>query len=190
MHPVLCSFGSLTIYSYGVFVALAVLVSWIYARALSSKLRVSSPLAADILFILFTSGILGARIFYVAQRWADYSSQPWRAFALQEGGLVWYGGFFGALLAGYFFLHWKHEPKIFWADFFACIVPLAHGIGRLGCFFNGCCYGKYLGQATRHPVQLYEVVLLGLLAAATYQQMTRAYRPGRVVTTYFIPIEY
>ncbi len=187
MHPVLAELGSVTIYSYGAFVALAVAVSWVYARWLSRRLQVSAALAADVLFIGFSAGVLGARLFYVAQRWSEFSSQPWRAFALQEGGLVWYGGFFGGLLAGATFLHLKRQPKIFWADFFACILPVAHGIGRLGCFMNGCCHGKFMNdQTTHHPVQLYETFFLTGLSIALFVVLTRFYKKGRVLASYLV----
>src|SRR3989338_4552597 len=100
MHPTLFQIGSFTIYSYGFFVALAMMLAFFAAQGQAKALKVSAGTATDLLFLLFVSGVIGARLFYIAQNFGDYQKDFWRIFSLREGGLVWYGGFIAAVLAG------------------------------------------------------------------------------------------
>ncbi len=157
MHPVLFKFHGITLYSYGFCVALAVTLALLILIKQAPAKRLPANTAIDLLFILFVAGVVGARIFYVIQHLEDYRVHWVSVFWVQEGGLVWYGGFVFALLAGFFYCRRHHLAVLAWADLFAPLLSLAHGIGRIGCFLNGCCYGK-----DGHPVQLYES--FGLLA--------------------------
>lgn len=180
MHPVLLEWGSVTLYSYGLFVALAVGAAFLYTQK-----RAPSGVGGDLLFILFIGGIVGARLFYVLQHWGDYAGRSLRIFWIAEGGLVWYGGFLGAILAGGFYAKIKRESVWKWADFFSPVLPLSQGIGRAGCYLNGCCYGKFWADGvTRHPVQLYEMALLFLLALFLFLVSFRKRREGAVFATY------
>ncbi|MBI4432888.1 MAG: prolipoprotein diacylglyceryl transferase [Candidatus Omnitrophica bacterium] len=178
MHPIFFQAGPITVYSYGVFVALAALAAFWYVR-------LKKPQAADLLFLLFISGILGARIFYVVQHWDDYWSQPFHFFWLWEGGLVWYGGFIGALAAGILYARAHGQSAWSWADFFAPILPVSQAIGRVGCFLNGCCFGKLRADGVaRHPAQLYEMALLLLLGLFLFFMASRKHKEGMIFAAY------
>ncbi len=150
--------------------------------------------AADLLFALFIFGILGARAMYIWQNWHDYSYDLWAVFRLQEGGLVWYGGLFGGLLLGTLYTLWRRWPILKLCDFFAPIAALAHGIGRIGCFFNGCCYGKrtesFLGvhfpgeSYAKIPTQLYEALGLFAVSAVLFLYARKKRREGSVLWLY------
>jgi phosphatidylglycerol:prolipoprotein diacylglycerol transferase len=196
MHPVFFQIGSFTVYSYGLFVALAMGISfWICDRR-AAGLGLERSMVADMIFLLFISGVAGARIFFVLQHFSDYTQEPWRIFFLQEGGLVWYGGFFLASICGAFYAMRRHWPLLSLCDFFSPVLPLAHAVGRLGCFFNGCCYGRFTSSKwgmtfpfeshPRIPIQLYESALLLFLSLLLFFLSTRKKRPGEIFTIYII----
>lgn len=195
MHPILVQVGGVTFYTYGLFVALAVIVSFVYVCALARRSGLPAQDAADLVFLFFVSGVIGARFFYVIQHWPDYAADPLRALRLQEGGLVYYGGFFFASGAGFVYGQIRGWPVLRWADIFAPVLALAHAIGRLGCYFNGCCYGRPAPKGwgvvfqpdnvTRVPVQLFESAALVLLSAYLVGRLKKDYgRDGRVFAAY------
>jgi phosphatidylglycerol:prolipoprotein diacylglycerol transferase len=179
MHPVLFKFHGLTLYSYGLCVAIAVtLALWLSARRAKSR-GLSPSAAVDLLFIAFLGGIAGARVFYVLQHLPEYRPNWMSVFWIQEGGLVWYGGFIFAALSGAFYCRRSRLPVLIWSDLFAPVVALAHGIGRIGCFLNGCCYGK-----NGLPAQLFESAGLFLIAGLLFMAVPQKARAGRVTAWY------
>jgi phosphatidylglycerol:prolipoprotein diacylglycerol transferase len=170
MHPVLFSLDSLTVYSYGFFVALAVVLVFVIGEKRAILLGIPQSVAVDLIFLLFVAGVIGARLFFVMQHFRDYQDNMWKIFSLQEGGLVWYGGFLTAASAGFLYARWRKWSVLKLCDFFAPLLPLAQAVGRAGCFLNGCCYGVVTRlpfgvlfpdeSATRHPTQLYETFFL------------------------------
>lgn len=126
--------------------------------------------------------VLGARLYFVAQNDPlAYLTEPWRIFAVWEGGLAFFGGVFGGTLAGWAYacLNGLSFPRV--ADLFAPAVPVGAAIGRVSCGLAGMDYGTpttlpwgvvYTNPASyapvdgvaRHPVQFYE--LAGDLAIA------------------------
>ena len=103
----------------------------------------ASDLVSDLGFYLLVSGLAGSRILYIFTRWKEeYASDPMRVFKIWEGGLVWYGGLIGATLVAWWFVR-KHKIAFLpYADVLVPGVALGHGIGRLGCFAAGCCFGN------------------------------------------------
>lgn len=97
--------------------------------------------------------ILGARVFYIIQNWSDYSSRPLQVFALWRGGLVFYGGFFGGTIGVGLYVYFKGIPVWKFLDATTPSIALGLFFTRIGCFLNGCCYGKPtdLPWAVRFP---------------------------------------
>ena len=108
MYPILFQFHRINLYSYGLFVAAAMVMSLILAERRAGRFGFEPGMVADILFVLFLAGILGARILYVSQNFEDYRGDLWAIFRVQEGGLVWYGGLFGAMFCGALYARWRH----------------------------------------------------------------------------------
>ena len=103
----------------------------------------ASELVSDLGFHLLVAGLIGSRVLYIITRWdAEYSREPLRVLRVWEGGLVWYGGLIAATLVAYRFVR-KHRIS-FWpyGDLLVSSASLGHGIGRLGCFAAGCCFGN------------------------------------------------
>jgi phosphatidylglycerol:prolipoprotein diacylglycerol transferase len=142
MNPIFLELGDLTIHWYGVFMALAfsaALINWIVIGR-----RRGWPLqdCSDLLFWVMIGGILGARINYVLADLETYSKDPLSALRIYEGGLIYYGGFVGAALSVLLLAKRRGIPLIAMLDFVVISVPLGHALGRIGCFMNGCCFGR------------------------------------------------
>jgi len=141
MHPILLKLGPITIYSYGVMVAIgfAVFTLLVYRRA--GKFNISRDKVIDLAILILVWGIIGSRLLYVLLNMSFYLANPIDIIKLSKGGLVWYGGFAAALFAGMIYL--KNNALDFWevTDLIAPYIALAQGLGRIGCYLNGCCYG-------------------------------------------------
>ncbi len=159
MHPIAFQFGSLTIHWYGVMIALAFLAGLWTATRRARHENISSERIADIVIWIMVGAILGARIVYVATYWKDeFAGQPLsEIFMIQHGGLVYYGGLIGATIAGVIYIRWKKLPLWKTADVLAPSIALGNVFGRIGCFLNGCCFGRVcsLPWAVRFPNQSY-----------------------------------
>ena len=188
MYPVLLKTPYFTIYSYGFCMALAVLLAWFISSKLSqhfSNRQTGSPYSAstatDLLFVFFASGIAGARLFYVLQHPGEYAGRWQAVLFLQEGGLVWYGGFLGGVACGLLYMKQRRIPILVWADLFAPVLALSHAVGRVGCYLNGCCYGR-----DGYPVQIYEAVLLCTISALLFVRLFRQKKEGEIFALYLI----
>ena len=197
MKPILFSFGALHLYSYGLSIAVGVLLSlFLMSRQARKEGFPKSDEVFDIAFAILVWGFLGARIFYVIQNFAYYSAEPLKIFAVWEGGLIFYGGAFAAVLG--FWLTVRKMHISFWKtlDFIAPYGALAHAFGRIGCFLNGCCFGKAcdLPWAVRfpglphavHPTQLYEAVFDLVLFAFLLKRRKRTRFEGEIGLLYFL----
>ncbi|MBI4353843.1 MAG: prolipoprotein diacylglyceryl transferase [Candidatus Omnitrophica bacterium] len=147
MHPILFTLGPITIYSYGVAMALAFLIAMtLAAHDARTSLKGLVPLHDATLLdwgaFVMIGGVVGGRLLYVLLNWDSYRTSPLEIFALWHGGLVWYGGLAGGILAQALFAARRHLSFLRITDQVAPVVALGHAIGRLGCFANGCCYGK------------------------------------------------
>ncbi len=197
MRPILFSFGAIHLYSYGFSIAFGVLLSLFLMRHRAAKEGFPKPDGVvDIAFAVLVWGFLGARLFYVIQNFSYYAAEPLKILAVWEGGLIFYGGAITALLG--FGLMVRKQKCPFWKtlDFFVPYVALTHAFGRIGCFLNGCCYGKScdLPWAVRfpeiphavHPTQLYEAFYDLLLFVFLIKRRKRARREGEISLLYFL----
>jgi phosphatidylglycerol:prolipoprotein diacylglycerol transferase len=171
MHPILLKLGSFEIRTYGVSIALAFLVSILLASRLAKKDGIKGDPILDIGLVSIICAVIGARILYVLIWWKDvYSLHPVDVFKVWEGGLVFYGGLIGAIIGCVVYIKKNSLPLLRLGDICMPFLALGHSIGRIGCFFNGCCYGAVndqcgvifpaIGDNRPHlPTQLYESAL-------------------------------
>jgi phosphatidylglycerol:prolipoprotein diacylglycerol transferase len=172
MYPVLIRFGALEIHTYGVLVAAGFLAGLALAQHRARCEGILAESIGDLGVWLIVSAMLGAKLFHIVFFWNDFIG-GWRESGLASlrAGFVFYGGFVGAAVTG--ILYARANGLAIWklADVFAPALALGHALGRLGCFFEGCCYGQacsapwavkfppphvHAGVAL-HPTQLYEV---------------------------------
>lgn len=173
MHPILIHFHGVTLYTYGLFLALGFLAAIWFTNRNARFYDIKSSDVSDLFFVILVSGIIGGRLLYVIINFDVFKASPLEIFKLWNGGLVFFGGFISAVAASIVTLKIKKLPFLKTADAIAPGAALGHGIGRLGCFFAGCCYGRQcdLPIAVRfshpdslaplhvplHPTQLYMV---------------------------------
>ncbi|MFH1074214.1 MAG: prolipoprotein diacylglyceryl transferase [Candidatus Firestonebacteria bacterium] len=146
MYPELFKIGSLTIYSYGVFVAIGFLAATYVAGLRAKKAGIPAERIVNVNIYSFLAGIIGARILYVLTELKYYMEFPGQILKIWEGGLVFYGGLIGGVL---FYLGYVKKQKLdalLVADTVIPAVALGQAIGRLGCFMRGCCYGRETGR--------------------------------------------
>jgi phosphatidylglycerol:prolipoprotein diacylglycerol transferase len=96
----------------------------------------------DLCFYILVAAIVGARILYVLINWSAFRHDPFEIVRIWHGGLVFYGGFIGALIAALWYIKRKGLPLLKTADIMAPSIAFGQFVGRIGCFFSGCCYGK------------------------------------------------
>jgi phosphatidylglycerol:prolipoprotein diacylglycerol transferase len=132
MYPILFSLGKISFYSYGFFVSIAFLASFIIIYQLNNK-KITAENLIDKLFIVLVAGIIGARLVYVAL-YPEFISHWWQALYFWQGGLVSYGGIFGGLLA-YIFIFKKDLCKNL--DILSVGFLIGLFFWRIGCTLAG-----------------------------------------------------
>lgn len=149
LHSISDSLPDVPLFSYGMMLFVAfVLCSWLASR-LCKREGIDPAAVLDLAVWMFVSGLIGARLTYVIQEWNQYFTSLeglWRIRAVWDGGLVFYGSVFGALI-GYAlayrrFLSKMYAPTLKMADVLAPCIALGLALGRVGCLLSGCCYGN------------------------------------------------
>lgn len=152
MRPVLSNVHllgrPLALHSYGVAVAVGFLLAIFFATRTAARRGGDPDGVRDLCFWLLISSLVGARLLFILTNLPQYARlcrdqhECFAALEVWQGGLVFYGGFFGALVFAIWYMRRRALP--FWrtADFLAPAVPLGQFFGRLGCFAAGCCWGK------------------------------------------------
>jgi phosphatidylglycerol---prolipoprotein diacylglyceryl transferase len=147
VFPRLFQFGNFGIPTYGVLVALGVLVGlWVSVRN-SEKQGIKAENAWDFGIAVVLAGIIGSKILYIILDWRSghvYGQNLREIFTLDtlQAGGVFSGGLLAAFIVAWWFLRKYHMPALATCDAFAPGLAIGHCIGRLGCFAAGCCYGK------------------------------------------------
>lgn len=189
VHPICFHIGAKAIYWYGVLGALAFLAASAHWSLLARWKGWSPSRGSDLAIWLVLGGLLGARLNYVAANLQYYLEDPWEMLRIDHGGLIFYGGIVGGFVMVLILSRRWQMPVLELTDFTLTGLPLAHAIGRIGCFLNGCCYGSvarlpwaiWMQGAYRHPTQLYE----SLANIMIYLLLLRLYlrRPSRGLPT-------
>ncbi len=195
MHPILFRLGPLTFYSYGFMIAAGFWAASFVLSRRAVQLGWDPGRIQNVALVALLAGLVGARIFYVLAEWESFQFNWLEIFRLDHGGLVYFGGLVGGLAGGLVAARAYRFPLLKAADCFMPPLVLAHAFGRVGCFLNGCCYGRYttlpvgvkfpnLGEWPRHPTQLYEAVFLLALFFFLRRLDQRDPKPGTVVLAY------
>ncbi len=186
MYPELIRLGSVVIHSYGFMIALAIVISSFMLYREAPREKIKPDLILEAILITAFSGLIGARLLYIAIHWNDYGNNLFSAIFSRFEGLSFYGALPVGVAALYY---WCNKRKINFlkiADLLAPYLALSYAFARIGCFLNGCCYGiqsslpwALPAQAgdpiLRHPVQLYAA--LGAIAIFIVLKVLRPYRP-------------
>ncbi len=177
IDPVFLEFGPLQFRWYGLMylIGLAAAYFLIKKKVASKGLAIKPDHIYDMVvygaFGVFLGGRIGYTLFY---NFSYYSQHPLKILAVWEGGMSFHGGLVGTIIALVWFSKQRGIPIYSVADLAASVTPIGLGLGRLGNFINGELYGRPTdvpwcmvfptgGPACRHPSQLYEAGLEGVL---------------------------
>jgi phosphatidylglycerol:prolipoprotein diacylglycerol transferase len=196
MHPIMFRLllpfhrGSFDIHTYGVLVAAGFLIGIAILARRARREGLPPEKISDLGVLLVVAGMAGGKLFHILFFWDEFIA-GWRAEGLHSlrEGFVFSGGFTVAALAAVVYLRSRRLPVAKIADLIAPCGAIGHALGRLGCFFNGCCYGKAcslpwavtfppphaMAGIPVHPTQLYEVIgnvalFFGLSAFAKHKR--------------------
>ena len=189
MHPILFELGNWPVYSYGVLLAAAYLLALQLAVWRAKRRGIDPNRVMDLGIWIIIAALVGAKLLLVVVDWDYYRSNPGEMFSLFRSAGVFYGGLVVATITGLVLIRRYKLPVWATADLYAPGIALGHVIGRMGCFFAGCCWGKptdlpwgitFTNPAAAinvgtplnvalHPTQLYEagaeLIILTLLLA-------------------------
>jgi phosphatidylglycerol:prolipoprotein diacylglycerol transferase len=212
MYPILADFG-IPLHMYGLMIAIGFLIVVNLIQRDARPLGISADDISSMSFGVLFWGVAGTRLLHIIMFPQDYSwNDPIGWIALWNGGLVFQGAIPAAILYAWLAMRKRGIPFWVMPDIVMPYVPIAQAFGRMGCFFNGCCYGVpsampwalsfppgspvagghpgILGSGWSmpvHPTQLYSVVLL-LGMAALMIFLRGRWRPflGYMFPLYFI----
>lgn len=197
MFPVLFSIGSLSISSFGVFLALGFLLGIFLIWRLARAWDLDEEKVLDLALLTFLGGMIGARIYFVIDNWQYFAASPINVILINKvPGFSFWGGFLGGWLTLYFFA--KRKRVDFWQLADIASLGLLGGLilSELGCFFGGCNAGipakaffavTQIGSlGKRWPVQLIEALLLTVVLLKIWSQATHFHQRGKIISLTFI----
>ncbi|UCD06368.1 MAG: prolipoprotein diacylglyceryl transferase [candidate division WOR-3 bacterium] len=205
MRPVLIEFGGIGIPAYGVMLAVSFLAALWYVKRKAPKFDISGVIIENLAFYIMLGVVIGGRLLYVAFHWEQYQNDFIGIFRIWEGGMMFFGGFLGGFLLGALYMRRQRIPISKIADLVAPSLGLGLFFTRIGCFFNGCCFGEPsalpwavrfppecvagaspIGTQALHPTQLYESVFGLALFFFLNNRLGRSERKGAVFAQFLI----
>lgn len=204
IDPIIFQLGPLAFRWYSLAYICGLLFAWRYMLHLAARSPdVASQKDVDDFLVWGTLGvILGGRIGYsLFYNFDYYASNPLVILQIWKGGMSFHGGALGVIIAGLVFVKRRGISPLRFADIVACATPVGLMLGRLANFINGELFGRVSdvpwamvfprgGSEPRHPSQLYEAILEGLilfivLAALSRNRIIRK-RPGVLLGTFLL----
>lgn len=146
MYPTLFKIGFLEIHTYGVFVAIGFFIGFQVLLGYAKKSRIPEAAVESLTFLVLLISIIGARLFYVLISFREFTGNPVDILKIWQGGLVFSGGFLAGAGTVIIFSIKRKIPVWKMVDIFAPALAVGHSLGRIGCFFAGCCCGQPTGS--------------------------------------------
>jgi phosphatidylglycerol:prolipoprotein diacylglycerol transferase len=199
--------GAITIYSYGVLLAAAYLGGLKLAMVRARARQLDQTRVLDLGIYIIISALVGAKLLLLVTDFQTYAQNPRELLSLARSGGVFYGGLIVAVGVALWYIRRIGLPLWTTCDVFAPGIALGHVIGRMGCLFAGCCYGKPTSlpwaitftdpfAATNvgtplnvplHPTQVYEAGAEALILVTLLATESRGRRfPGRTFWLYIL----
>ena len=187
IDPVFFHIGPLHFRWYGLMYVLSFIATYLFLRIETRRknLPLSADDISDMVFYGAMGVVLGGRLGYILfYNLSFYLANPLRVFAVWEGGMSFHGGMLGVFAAISIYATRKKLPFFLLIDMVAQCAPIGLGLGRIGNFINGELYGRQTtvawgiifpggGDLPRHPSQLYEAFLEGLVLFIVVQLAAR-----------------
>jgi phosphatidylglycerol:prolipoprotein diacylglycerol transferase len=199
IDPIAFHLGPLPVHWYGLMYLFGFVVGWwlLHLRARQDTAW-TKQYVADVIFYGALGTIVGGRLGYML--FYDFSAfihAPWIVVRLWDGGMSFHGGLIGVTVALWFYGRSIHKTVFEMTDFVAPIVPIGLGAGRLGNFINGELWGRVTdvpwamvypqaGPMPRHPSEIYEFLLEGVLLFLIVWFFSRKKRPLGSVSGLFL----
>src|SRR5437764_4821296 len=207
MYPRLFELGPVTVYTYGVLLAAAYLLGLRLAMVRARNRGLDATRVLDLGIYIIISALVGAKLLLLITDFQTFKNDPRELVTLARSGGVFYGGLILAVAVALWYIRRIGLPLWTTCDVFAPGIALGHVVGRFGCFFAGCCYGKpttvpwaitftdpFAAANTGtplnvplHPTQLYEAgaeaLILAILLAT--ERRGRPF-PGRTFWLYML----
>jgi phosphatidylglycerol:prolipoprotein diacylglycerol transferase len=207
VYPRLLELGPITVYTYGVLLAAAYLFGLQLARVRAKQRGLDANRVLDLGIYIIISALVGAKLLLLITDFKSFTADPRELLTLARSGGVFYGGLIVAVVVALWYIRRVGLPLWTTCDVFAPGIALGHVVGRFGCLFAGCCFGKPttrpwgitftdpfaaanvgtpLGVAL-HPTQLYEAgaELLILIVLLVTERKGRPF-PGRTFWLYML----
>lgn len=198
IDPVALALGPLTIHWYGLMYLVGFAGAWFLGRYRAKKIGWKVEEIDDLIFYAAMGVVLGGRIGYVLfYNFPAFTDNQLIIFKIWQGGMSFHGGLIGVGLSMFLFGR-KYKHRFFEViDFVVPLVPIGLGAGRVGNFINGELWGKPtdfslgmlvpgLGDLPRHPSQLYEAALEGVVLFLLLWVYSSKPRPTMAVTGLFL----
>jgi phosphatidylglycerol:prolipoprotein diacylglycerol transferase len=207
MYPTLIELGPLTVYTYGVLLAAAYLLGLQMAMKRGQARGLDQARVMDLGIYIIISALVGAKLLLFITDFRTFISDPKSLMDLARSGGVFYGGLILAVAVALIYIRRIGLPLWTTCDVFAPGIALGHVVGRFGCFFAGCCYGKATSvpwaitftnpyaaanvgtplNIPLHPTQLYEAGAEALILLVLLATESRGKRyPGRTFWLYML----
>jgi phosphatidylglycerol:prolipoprotein diacylglycerol transferase len=203
MRPILIRFDGFGIPSYGTMLVISFIVALFLVKREARKHNITPVVIENLAFWLMIGVIIGGRVLYVIFHPAEFRDLI-SIIEIWNGGMMFFGGFIGAFIAGAIYVRKQRLPLTLLSDIVSPSIALGEFFTRIGCFLNGCCFGKptelpwgihfprgsfadVVGlDCAIHPTQLYSS-LFGLLLFFFLQKMLhRPHRQGEVFALFLI----
>lgn len=196
------SLGSYNVFWYGLIITVGMLLAMLYAWRSAPRYNVNTSKLFNCVLVGLITGIIGARLYYVAFAWEEYAANPISVLYIHEGGLAIYGGIIGALLGGFVMAKIQKQKFMPILDITMVGFLIGQGIGRWGNFMNQEAFGTATDLPWRmtsentvingvvcevHPCFFYESLwcLLGFLLLHFYSKYRQRYA-GQVFYMYLV----
>ncbi len=205
MRPLLIEIGGLGLPSYGFMLVVSFLIAFFIVRRSAKRFDISPIIIENLAFYLMLGVIIGGRLLYVIFHWSQYDRDLLGIIRLWEGGMMFYGGFIGGAIASIIYLKKVKIPILLLGDLLSPSIALGEFFTRIGCFLNGCCFGKPsnlpwaikfpadcaasrspVGQFHLHPTQIYTSIFGLLLFLFLQRQLMKKHANGEIFAFYLI----
>ena len=200
INPVAFSLGPVAIHWYGLMYLVGFLGAWVLLTWRTRKFNSvwTKDNVSDIIFYGALGVIIGGRVGYILfYNFGEFLHAPWSIFQVWKGGMSFHGGLIGVILMMWLYSCKIHKHPADLTDFIAPVVPIGLGAGRIGNFINGELWGRVTdvpwamvypqsGPQPRHPSELYEFLLEGVLFFIILWWFSAKSRPRYAVSGLFL----
>lgn len=141
MKNELLTIGPITIYGYGLMIAIGIIAAYTVAEFRAKRKGMNHELIFNLTIWCLVGGILGAKLLFLITELKDIIVDPSLLLDISYGFVV-FGGIIGGILSGYLYIRLKKQNFLQYFDLVMPSIALAQGFGRIGCLLAGCCYGE------------------------------------------------